>query len=279
MEPLTSTMAYSEVTLPFAELQNLALLLLFVFPAFSFIGHFVGRSVRKKRLKAGKEIDLRAGETTMGTVLGILGLLLAFSFGNGLSLSRTAKEVLINEAAAIGTAFARADYLSEPGKSEIKLAIYTYASTRIVPEHYEIDTSEKVLSFLDASLRKQADLWPLTLKVTADPLPVPMKTFFAGSINDVLDAHLSRTQTLFEPVSALSQFMVFGAALTAMFLMGNRSGVLGRTLTWRTFLLSLFLVFILFTIADTHRFEEGWVQLDDSAMRATLADMESALGL
>ncbi|WP_254694206.1 hypothetical protein [Sulfitobacter sp. SK012] len=279
MEPLTSTIAYNQISMPVLQLQNLGVLLFFVLPAFAVIGHLVGKSVRKKHLGAGKDIDVRAGETTMGAVFAILGLLLAFSFGNAMSLSRTAKEVLINEAATIGTAFDRADYLPEPGRSEIKLAIYAYAVTRIVPEKEEVDTSEKVRSFLDASLREQAILWPLTLKVTADPLPAPMKTFFAGSINDVLDAHLFRMQTLSEPVSNLSQFMVLGAALTAMFLMGNRSGVLGRTLTWRIFLLSGFLFVIMFTIADTNRFEEGLVQVDDGTLRATIAEIENALGV
>ena len=277
LEPVTFAAAYDQITLPVLRLSTLTLLLLFVLPLSAVLGYVSGKSTRRRHANAGLEVDIRAGETTVGAVLAILGLLMAFSFGNALTLVHAAKSALVDEAAALGTAFARADFLVEPGRSDLKQAIREYATTRIVPNNGAIDTLEKAQTFLEESLRAQSKLWPLTLENTADPVPAPIKVFFAGAINEVLDAHLFRMKTLSNPVAFPAQLIVLGAALTALFLMGNRSGLLGRALTWRTFVLSGFLIVIILLIADTYRVEGGLIQLDNSTLRAAIADMQSAM--
>ena len=132
-------------------------------------------------------------------------------------------------------------------------------------------------SFLAVTLEAQARLWPLTLEVTADPTPAPIQTFVAGAMNDALDAHLSRVETLSNPVSDVTLAMVLAAALFALFLVGNRAGLSGRALTWRTFVLSGFLFMIMVTILDTQRGREGFVRIDDTTLKATIFGMEQAM--
>ena len=140
-----------------------------------------------------------------------------------------------------------------------------------------METLDDVQEFIDRSITAQAQLWPLTLKATADPVPPPVKTFVAGAINSVLDQHLDRVKTLSNPVSEFTQGMVLALAMTALFLLGNRAGVVGRDLTWRTFVFSGFLLVVIFTIVDTQRPVEGFVITVSAAMRATIFDMEQAL--
>lgn len=217
------------------------------------------------------------GETTLSAILALLGLLLAFSFGNVLSFSQDRKTAVTNEAAALGTAFLRADYLAEPGRTQLKELLYEYSKTRVLPGNGVIDTFEKAQEYLHQTLQVQAKIWPLTLEATRAPTPPPIQAFVAGSVNEALDAHLLRMQALSNPVSEATQFMVLAAALTGLFLLGNRAGLLGRQLTWRTFVFSGFLFVVMMTITDTQRSGEGLVRLDDSTMRATILDMEIAL--
>ena len=277
MEPTTSATVYDQITLPVLQLPATALLLAVVLPVAAIVGYFSGHSRRQRLASLGREVDVRVGETTVGAILAIFGLLLAFSFGNALSHSQATKSALIDEAAALGTVFARADYLPEPGRSELKQAILDYARTRVTPGDGSINSLEAAQRFLEVSLTAQARLWPLTLEYTADPVPPPVKTFFASAMNDALDAHLYRMRVLSQPVSELAQSMVLAAALTALFLVGNRAGLMGRPLTWRTFVLSGFIFIVTITIVDTQRGEEGLVQVDDSTLRATITDMEIAL--
>ncbi len=131
--------------------------------------------------------------------------------------------------------------------------------------------------FLDKSLRAQSRLWPLTLEATQDPTSPPIKAFVASAINAVLDAHLYRIATLSVPIAAFTQAIVLGAATIAIFLIGNRTGLLGRDLTWRSFAFAFFLGAVMYTIIDIRRGNEGLILVDDSALRATIFDMEQAL--
>lgn len=277
MDPATLTEAYSDISLPFLGIVQTALVLAATLPLAAVLGFAMGKRQRRQSLSKSEEIDTLVGETTLGAILALLGLLLAFSFGNTLSISDADKRLMIDEAAALGTAFGRADYLPEPGRTQLQLALYEYAETRLFEDFLAQQDIENVKEMLLDSLVAQAKLWPLTLELTADPLPPALKTFVAGSVNDVLDAHLHRTQTLSTPVSDLSQAMVLATALTALFLLGNRAGALGRALTWRTFVFSGFLLVVMMTITDIQRGEEGLVRMDDTALRATILEMKLAL--
>lgn len=278
MEATTSAAIYDQISLPVLSLQIVAVVLAVLLPAAAWVGLFIGRRNRNRLLAQGKEVDMRAGETSVGAILAMLGLLLAFSFGNSLSYAQLAKTSLIDEAAALGTVFARADYLPEPGRTELKEAILDYTKTRLLPGNGSIDSLEAWQAFLETSLSAQGKLWPLTVEHTGGSVPAPIKTFFASAMNDALDAHLSRTRVLSQPVSTLAQIMVLGAALAALFLMGDRAGLMGRMLTWRTFVFSGFLFVVMITIADTERGTQGFVRLDDTSLRATIFEMEMALG-
>lgn len=268
---------YNQIAVPSLSIYVLGLMLLVALPATAVIGFVTGRNRRKARIAAGKSVDLVTGETTLAAILALLGLLLAFSFGNALSVAQERKGALFDEAAAIGTAFLRADFVADPSRTELQKALLAYAKTRVISPDTRMETLDDVQEFIDRSIAAQSKLWPLTLEATADPLPPPLKTFLAGSVNEVLDLHLDRVKTLSNPVSEFTQGMVLALAMTALFLLGNRAGFVGRDLTWRTFVFSGFLLVVIFTIVDTQRPVEGFVLTDAAAMNATIFDMEQAL--
>ena len=171
----------------------------------------------------------------------------------------------------------RADYLPEPGRSELQAALLEYAKTRIVPEDGQLGRSEQVYAFLATSLESQAKLWPLTLQVTSDPVSEPTKYFVASAVNDVLDAHLDRMQILSVPVSDAAKGMMLFCAVVTLLLLGNRAGLAGRPLTWRTFVFAGFLFIVMTMIIDLQRGDDGLMRLDDGPLQATISEMEIAL--
>ena len=70
-------------------------------------------------------------------------------------------------AEAIGTAFLRADYLPEPGRSELRRALLAYAQTRVVPENEVFGGRGDTRRFLERTLSAQATLWPATRAASA----------------------------------------------------------------------------------------------------------------
>jgi hypothetical protein len=277
MDPATIPEAYERMTLPLLSLGTTALVLAILLPAFAFLGFVTGRRNRARKIAAGAEVDLRAGEASLGAIMALLGLLLAFSFGGALSLLESRKIDVITEANALGTAFLRADYLPEPSRSALKTALLDYAETRLVPEAGGLVSQEDARAFIARSLAAQDRLWPLTLEATAEPLPPAIATFVAGAVNDVLDAHQMRMRSISVPVSELSQAIVVVTALAALFLLGNRAGIAGRSLTWRTYTFAGLLVLVMVTVLDVQRASQGLIRVDQSALAVTLAAMEADL--
>lgn len=277
MELETAASLYRQITMPALSIGAMTVFLAVVLPAAAILGHLSGRRNRERRLAQGRDVDLQSGEASLGATLALLGLLLAFSFGSALSQLETRKGDVIGEANAIGTAFLRADYLPEPGRSELQRALYDYAQTRLVPADGGLASEEDARAFIDRSLQAQARLWPITLEATAAPLPAPIATFVAGAVNDVLDAHQIRLRGLSAPVAELAQTIVVAAAVTALFILGNRSGVAGRALTWRTFVFSALLFVVMMTVIDVQRGGQGLIRVDQSALAATILDIERSL--
>ncbi len=278
MDATTAASLYREISLPALPIHWAAMVLLVTLPTAAVVGYLTGAARRKWLLSQGRDVDAVVGEATLGAILALLGLLLAFSFGNALGISSERKSAMVDEAAALGTAFLRADYLPEPGRTDLQKSIYEYAQTRILPGDGQINSVAKAHAFIDRTLQAQAVLWPLTLEATKDPVPAPIKTFVAGAMNDAIDAHLYRVKTLSNPVSDITQSMLLAAALISLFLLGNRAGMVGRSLTWRTFVFSGFLFVVMGTIIDTQRGGEGFVRIDDTPLKATVFEMELALG-
>ena len=267
-----------QMTLPSVSIVVIAIALVTLLPLMVFSGHYVGTLQAGKAKLSGKTVDEAAGETSFGVMMAVLGLLLAFTFGHALSTENTRKDTAYAEAAALGTAFLRADFLPEEMREKLKRAVFDYAETRIIPAGPRLYSQAEIEDFLTRSMTAQAKLWPLAKQLKDDSsISDPVKLFVAGAINDVLDAHLDRLKTLSSPVSELSQFVLAIAALASMFMLGNRSGLKNRPLTWRPYALAMFLALIMYAIVDTQRGEEGVVRTDQSALVLTLIEMEHGL--
>ena len=266
---------FVSLVVPDIPLGVIMALLAVALPGAAFLGHSAGQRRRDAAHEESRETLARSGETTVGAILALLGLLLAFSFGNALSWAEARKAVILEEANALGTAFLRADVLPEPGRTELKGALLDYAQTRLLPPGRLSDGG--MTEALEATLAAQARLWPMTMDVTEPPIPSPMRSFVSGSINDVIDVHSERLASLNRPEVELVWIMLVAAAVTGLFLVGNRSGLQGRPLTWRTFLFAGFLWIVMVTIGDLQRGTEGVIRTNDGFLSATILSMQADL--
>ena len=107
MEQATVATAYEHITLPVLGILPTALVLLALLPIFAILGFLSGRARRERQIADGKGIEQLVGDSSLGAILALLGLLLAFSFGNALALLESRKADIIAEANALGTAFLR----------------------------------------------------------------------------------------------------------------------------------------------------------------------------
>ena len=269
--------AQVDISLPMFGITETAFFIAFFLFGAAYAGYVVGRRRSQGHRSSDQDAAHGVGDTTLGAILALLGLLLAFSFGNALSLAETRKGDVIIEANAIGTAFARADFLPEPGRTDLKQALLAYGETRLWPEASDIGNQEEALQFLNTTLNAQSRLWPIILENADDPVPPAIQTFVASSVNDILDAHQIRMRSVATPVAELSQTIVVLTAIAGLFVLGNRSALSGRPLTWRTFLFSSLLFAVIVTVIDLQRASDGLLRVDQSPLLTTIAQMTRQL--
>jgi prepilin signal peptidase PulO-like enzyme (type II secretory pathway) len=277
VEPTTSAASFIDLTIPVLPLTMIAMIIFISLPLALYGGYLAGQKRRKRLLELGREVDKQVGESSTAALVAMLGLLTAFAFNGAINASQSIKDTMVKEAAALGTAFLRVDYLAEPGRTELQKAILEYSKTRILPRDQALDTRAKAEEFIARSLDAQSRLWPLMLRATADPTPAPIKTFVAGAMNEALDAHLFRMAAIAIPLTPYAEAMLLAAALGALFLIGNRAGMLGRQRNWRPFLLMLFLASLMYVTVDIRRGSAGLIRIQGSMLEATVGDMERSL--
>lgn len=217
-------------------------------PALAFLGHRVGERERRRRKRAEPDQGL-PGEMSIGALLALLGLLLGFTFGATLHWREGRAAAVVEESAAIGTAFLRADLLPDGAGRPLQEALLAYGRTRIVPAGFRPARSE-VEGFLVESLQTQAALWP-SLKMALGPaVPTPMQVHVSTGVTEVLDMHTRRVAAASKTIPLVTMAFLMFVTGAGVFTIGNRSALQGRQLSWRTFLFSLVLAFVLISIED-----------------------------
>jgi len=104
-----------------------------VFIVISLAALEVGFRLALRQQGVWKDAESGGGNLILTSMFALLGLILAFTYGAGISRNEVRKEVVIAEANALGTAFLRAHLVAEPGRTELKKALLDYARTASYP--------------------------------------------------------------------------------------------------------------------------------------------------
>ena len=134
-------------------------------------------------------------EALQSAVLVLLALLLGFTFAMAVSRFDTRKGLVLEEANAIGTTSLRAQFLSEPQRSEALALLRQYVSARL--DFYGAGIDQVRLEAASAAAQGIMNrLWALAVTAAAaDPRSVPTG-LFAQSLNDLIDANEKRRVAL-----------------------------------------------------------------------------------
>ncbi|NDV99684.1 hypothetical protein [Salipiger sp. PrR002] len=251
-------------------------ILLLALPACAYAGFRFG-SFELRRHAPGDASAPLAGEASLGALLALLGLLLGFTFSATLNWREASTAAVVEEGAALGTAFLRADLLPEGAGRPLQEALLDYARTRVIPAGHRA-TRAQIDAVLARSAEAQAKLWPAVTSALTPDVPGPVQTFVAGGVTEVLDAHSRRVAAASKSISVGIWGLLAFAAGAGVFILGNRTALQGRRLTWRTMVFSLVLTSVLVTINDLSRASDGFTTVRQDAILATIADMEAALG-
>jgi hypothetical protein len=238
------------------------------------LGIVLGRYLRHK----SEHLREPAG-VLQAALLGIVGLILAFSLALAVGRYEARRADLVDEANAIGTTYLRAQTLAEPirTRSLERLVRYTDASIRLsdaVP-----GSAEANKAVADGQLL-QRELWRLAGQALADAPVASSPRLYVETLNEMIDTQTVRVAGLSNrvpgPVLAVE---VVGPAV-ALGLLAFYLSLLGRGVI--TVLLAAGLITLLLLVTfDLDRPTRGLIRVPDTplaSLRASMALPPAAIG-
>lgn len=197
--------------------------------------------------------------TLTGASLGLLALLLGFSFSLALSRYDARRDQVLQEANAIGTTANYALMLPQPQQGQILSQLRDYTNVRIglgVP----FDKA-KLESDIARSLEIQGRLWQLALEVTkADPQSLPAYRFVA-SLNEVTNIHESRLTALRYHIPGPVLSVLIVVAMMATGITGYHAGLTGSRRHLATLVMSFTVALVIIMVVDLDSPARGLIQI------------------
>jgi hypothetical protein len=200
-----------------------------------------------------------------GSLMGLLALLVGFSFSLALSRFNDRSVAVVTEANAIGTAWLRSDLLEGPAKAALQSALADYAAARLAEGQYDITRSEirKIELEKEAAAFKTA--WTIaTTAARANPNPVTVALVTA--LNDMTDSFSSHEASLNRHVPEIVLILQFVTLLFLGWIVGYSSGESGYGPTTPMLVMMALNVLLLALVLDLDRPRRGIIQVDQTPM-------------
>jgi hypothetical protein len=228
------------------------------------VGFRVGRS-------ALADADARASGqigAIQAALLGLLGLLLAFSFAAAGSRFLERQDLIVSEANAIGTAYLRADLLDEPHRSELRAALKAYTEYRIaLSSRLRTGIGPAAVADID---RQHARIWSAAIAGVA-ARPASMLAVLPP-VNEVIDLHATRVAAGEKHLPMLITGLLIACSMLAIADIGYGNGVGGRRRAALTVPLAILIGVALWITIDLDQPRAGLLQLSDEPLKAVRFD-------
>jgi hypothetical protein len=216
---------------------------------------------RWRHARTSEEKDAPVG-AMVGAVLGLLAFMLAFTFSMAAARFEARRQVVLEEANAIGTTYLRTRLLPEPQQGEAAKLLREYVDVRV-----RAIREGKIAEAVARSEELHEQLWSqATAAAEKNPGSI-MTGLFIKSLNEVIDLHAKRVL-----VGARSRIPItiwgglFALAVGGMASMGYQAGLAATRRSPAMLFLVLAFAGVLFLIVDLDRGQEGFLMVSQAAM-------------
>ena len=198
-------------------------------------------------------------------LLGLLALLLGFSFAMAASRFDTRKALIQEEVNAIGTTYLRAQLLPSPQRQAVTALLRTYVTARIAFLQAGMDKALLDAASADAS-RIETQLWKLTAAIATQD-PGGMATgWFLPPLNEMIDLNEKRRAALDNHVPELVIYLLCTVAVGALGFIAYGYGLTGRRRHASTAIFALMIALVLTTIVDLDQPRSGLIRVGEESM-------------
>lgn len=229
------------------------------------------------RLYATKDEARRTQISGVQTaVLGLLGLLLGFTFSMSVNRYELRRDMVLKEANAAGTTWLRAGLLPEIERAPARDLLRRYVETRLEYQRVSDDPIQ-LATGLAQSGEIQRALWEQAERA-AKEAPTSITATYINALNDLIDtdaeriaAHRNRIPTA---VWVLLVFVSAVGCLTSAY----GSGAQGARSAFTSFLLPFLITVVIIFIFDLMHTHQGVVSIGQEPMLDLLKTMQAPAG-
>lgn len=223
---------------------------------------FAGRWLRGRWAKGeqGEPPDLGHIQTS---VLGLLGLMVAFTFGMALDRFETRRNLVTQEANAIGTAHIRTAFAADPQHSQLKSMLEIYARNRLA---YGSATGADRDRLVEEAEQLRETLATAGVQASQSAPSPPMGPPLMDSVNVVIDIGAERDVATLSHVPVTVGWLLLSYAVIAAALVGYSSAGKGHPIMIGNGVMLLLLTLTLVLIVDLDRPSKGTIRIDQYPM-------------
>jgi hypothetical protein len=197
-----------------------------------------------------------------GAVLGLLGLLLGFSFAGAAARFLERQDQIVQEANAIGTAYLRADLLNAPQRADLRRSLARYVEHRVrVSATLRSGFTEQHKAEV---ARFHEQIWNAASEGALAKPEVALLVI--PPVNDVIDLHSTRLASTRKhlPMPVLALLIVCSALSTGV--IGYGCGMVNRRSLMMTVPLAVLIAAALWVTLDLDYPRAGLIRLSDAPL-------------
>jgi Protein of unknown function (DUF4239) len=254
------------------HLYNYAFLLIFfVGVAIVFLASEFGWQLGIRAKAHGESGNISALEQSL---LGLLALVVGFTFFMALTRFEARRDAVLNEANAIGTTALRARLLPEPHRTESLKLLREYVQIRV--DYISSGKSfAEVPTIIDRSNNIQEALWQQVKELSAKDNNMVPTGLFIQTLNDMIDNQGKRLSALRNQIPGVVLLSLFGIAAVACGFAGYASGLDPLRTRLPAFITGVLVCCVIFVILDLDRPNVGFITISQQPMIDTAASLST----
>ena len=224
---------------------------------------------QRERTDEPSRAHIHLTETSM---LGLLALLLAFSFSTALQRYDSRSDQVVDEANAIGTLWLRTDLLPTELRDEARRLVRRYVDVQV--EATRLDTANDAWRVAVGEIGSlQSELWAFARRATDLDPNIVRSGLFVQALNDTFDSFGRRDAGLTRHVPEPVLLLLFSVFVVAAAIVGYASGTAGHRPPTVSLVMVALIVLLVSVILDLDRPRRGLIEVP----KQNLYDLQTSI--
>lgn len=198
-------------------------------------------------------------------MLGLLALLLGFTFAMAVSRFEARKSLVLEESNAIGNAYWRSQLLPTPHREDLAQLLKQYVAAR-VDFHLAAADRERLNKANAAASHIEQQIWKAASAAESEDPRSTVSLLFIQSVNEMINVNEKRRVALENRVPEPVHFLLFAVSVVAIGFIGYGCGLSGRRRFVSTAIFAMLIAFVLTFILDIERPRSGLILVSQESM-------------